>query len=345
VTNQTLTALSDASAQILDGITQLAEGAQAVQQNVSFSALKAIMAERGLDVDALRQNNSSAMSSLRSTIDEYQETANLMGFGELFASLEKIITLLSANNAFIDGTGAYLNAVNQNTIDLVAGAQQLKASYVQFDDAITKLVDGMGSLAENMGQLTAAVNTLVSEYQKLHTGISSYTGAVAEISAGYAQIVSGVAQLAANTTKLTDGASALYTGAGDLLGGITELYDGTQALSDGADKLDTGVAALLRGISQLFDGSSALEQGTSNMRDESDGIDNVISEKVDDILSGLTGGDHPLTSFVSEKNTNVESVQFVIRTDGVVASADANQGQVEEQPLTFWQKLLKLFGF
>lgn len=345
VTNQTLTALSDASAQILEGVTQLADGAQAVQQNVSFSALKAIMAERGLDVDSLRANNSSAMASLRSTIDENRELADLLGFGDMFNSLEQVILLLSANNAFIDGTGAYLNAVNQNTIELVAGAQKLKASYVEFDAAIAKLVNGMGSLAESMGQLTGAVNTLVSEYQKLHSGIGSYTGAVAEISAGYAQIVSGVAQLAANTTKLSNGAASLHTGAGELLGGISDLHDGTQAMSTGTGTLDKGVTELLRGISQLFEGSSALEQGTSNMRDESSGIDSAISDKVDDILSGLTGSDHDLTSFVSEENTHVESVQFVFRTTAVVASADADQAQVDEQPLTFWQKLLKLFGF
>ena len=345
VTNQTLTALSDASAQILEGTVKLAEGAQAVQQNVSFAALKSIMAERGLDVDSLKQNNSSAMSSLRNAINEYGETAAMLGFGELFDSLEKVITLLSANNAFIDGTGAYLNAVNQNTIELVSGAQQLQANYAQFDAAITKLVNGMGSLAESMGQLTAAVNTLVSEYQKLHSGIGSYTGAVADISAGYAQIVSGAAQLAANSTKLSDGAAALHTGAAELLGGITDLYTGTETLNTGANTLDKGVGDLLKGISQLFDGSSALEEGTSNMRDESSGIDDVISDKVDDILAGITGGDYELSSFVSDRNTQVESVQFVIRTAGVAASADAAQDQVQEQPLTFWQKLLKLFGF
>ena len=345
VTNQTLTALSDASAQILDGITKLAEGAQAVQQNVSFAALKSIMAERGLDVDSLRQNNSNAMATLRATIDENREMADLLGFGDMFNSLEQVILLLSANNAFIDGTGAYLNAVNQNTIELVSGAQQLQASYNQFNDAIAKLVNGMGSLAESMGQLTAAVNTLVSEYQKLHGGIGSYTGAVAEISAGYAQIVSGAALLAANSTQLTNGAAALHTGAGELLAGITDLHTGAETLNTGAGKLDKGVADLLKGITQLFDGSSALEEGTSNMRDESSGFDDVISDKVDDILSGITGGDFELGSFVSEENTQVESVQFVIKTAGVAASNDAINDQADEQQLTFWQKLLKLFGF
>jgi putative membrane protein len=81
------------------------------------------------------------------------------------------------------------------------------------------------------------------------------------------------------------------------------------------------------------------------MRDESSGFDDVISNKVDDILSGITGGDFELGSFVSEKNTQVESVQFVIKTAGVAASNDAINDQADEQQLTFWQKLLKLFGF
>lgn len=345
VTNQNLSALSTASTQILEGITKLVGGAQAVQDNVSFAALKAVMAERGLDVDSLRQNNSNAMASLRETIDENKEVADMLGFGEMLTNLEQVILLLSANNAFIDGTGAYLDAVNTSSIELVSGAQQLQASYTEFDGVIKQLVSGLGSLADSMDQLTGAVNTLVSEYSKLHNGIGAYTGAVAEIVSGYTELVNGAALLATNSVKLSEGASALYDGAGTLITGISDLYTGTQTMTEGAGKLDTGVADLLKGISMLFDGSSALNEGTSTMRDESDGIDEVISEKVDDILSGITGGDHDISSFVSEENTHVDSVQFVIKTVGVAAANESNNNQVNEQPLTFWQKLLKLFGF
>lgn len=51
-----------------------------------------------------------------------------------------------------------------------------------------------------------------------------------------------------------------------------------------------------------------------------------------------------LSSFVSEKNENIKSVQFVIQTESIhLAEVEAT---IEEAPenLNFFQKFLKLFG-
>ena len=39
-----------------------------------------------------------------------------------------------------------------------------------------------------------------------------------------------------------------------------------------------------------------------------------ISDKIDELLESITGGDRDIVSFVSEKNTNVNAVQFVIQS-------------------------------
>jgi putative membrane protein len=78
VTSEDLSALTDASAKILDGLTQLVAGAEALEANVSFEALKRIMAENGLDVDVLKSNNSTAMGLLRQSIDENKEFAEVL---------------------------------------------------------------------------------------------------------------------------------------------------------------------------------------------------------------------------------------------------------------------------
>lgn len=60
-------------------------------------------------------------------------------------------------------------------------------------------------------------------------------------------------------------------------------------------------------------------------------------------MGSLTGGEE-IQSFVSEKNTNVDSLQFVIKT---AAIEKAEETIVEETPVVkrnFWQKLLHLFG-
>ena len=345
VTDEDLSALTDASAQILAGITEIANGADQLQQNVSFAALKAAMAQNGLDVDMLKQNNSAAAAQLRNTIEENRELAAILGLEDMLASLESVILLLNANNAFIDGTGVYLDTVGSHAKTLTNGAAQLLTSYTEFNSVINQLADAMGSLSSNMAQLTNAVNTLVAEYSKIHNGIGSYTGAIAEITAGYTEVANGAAQLASGSGALMEGADKLYDGTSELLTGISTLYQGTSALNAGTTDLDSGVAKLLEGVATLFDGSKQLEEGTTTMLDESDGLDETITDKVDEILAEITGKAAHIDSFVSDRNGEIKAVQFVIRTEAVQPKAEAAAAEPQEEELSFWDRLWRLFGF
>ena len=150
---------------------------------------------------------------------------------------------------------------------------------------------------------------LVSEYGKLDKGVNEYTEGVAKVIAGYSQIV---------------------TGTSDLLSGSGELRDGT--------------AELVNSIAELYDGTSQLKDGTGEMRDETDGMDTQITDKIDEMVNGITGGNYEPVSFVSDKNTNVKAVQFVIQTESVQIKEADEAAPVVEEKLNFWQKVLKLFG-
>ena len=62
------------------------------------------------------------------------------------------------------------------------------------------------------------------------------------------------------------------------------------------------------------------------------------------MLDSMSGEEYEVTSFVSEKNTEVDSVQFVIKTEAVKIPEAIKADTEPEQELTFWQKLLSLFG-
>ena len=123
-----------------------------------------------------------------------------------------------------------------------------------------------------------------------------------------------------------------------------EIYDGTGTLKDGTGTLDDGVAELLSGIVQLYDGAGELKDGTSTMREETAGMDTEITDKIDELIETVTGGDFEVTSFVSEKNTNVQSVQFVIKVNGVQTEEVSEVMEEAPKKLTVWQKFLDLFG-
>ena len=61
------------------------------------------------------------------------------------------------------------------------------------------------------------------------------------------------------------------------------------------------------------------------------------------LIDGFTGADYEICSFVSEKNTQVDAVQFVMTTPAI-EEAEARRAPAQEaQTLSLWQRLLALF--
>lgn len=64
-------------------------------------------------------------------------------------------------------------------------------------------------------------------------------------------------------------------------------------------------------------GTKKLKNGTKELSDKTDGLDTEIYDKIDEMIDSMTGSDVELKSFISDKNTSVNSVQFVIKTDDI----------------------------
>ncbi len=316
-----LTALTDASSAFMDGINEITSGVTALEENVSYAAYKALLAEKGLDLDFLKRSNTDAAAGLQDAINTFKQYAQLfkmMGIdaNKIFSQLSDVIRLLEANNALIGGTETYLDTVNDNINTLLDGVTTLQSNYTIFNDKIGELADLLSGLAFNMTELTGAINTMATEYAKLDDGINAYTDGVAQILEGYSAVSDGSAKLLVGSKALTAGTNTLHSGAKDLAAGIMALYQGAGKLQD----------------------------GTSEMRAETADIDETISEKVDALLQSVTGGSSEVTSFVSEKNTDVTMVQFVIKTPAVDKAVETAPDDADNAPKTFWQKLLALFG-
>ena len=64
---------------------------------------------------------------------------------------------------------------------------------------------------------------------------------------------------------------------------------------------------------------------------------------LNDLLDSLSGTGE-VQSFLSAENTDVTSVQFALQTAAIEVPEAEAEPEPEAAPLTFWQKLLKLFG-
>ena len=372
VSTEQLKTLTDSSAAIKTGINDLYDGAVALQASVSYDSYKAAMSQNGLDIDALQAANAQTIDSLNTQIGTLQtsldalqqqiEAAAAQGADTtalqqqaamLSAQLQSygdIVKLLSGNSAAIGGTQTYLNAVSEGAQSLVTGLAQLKANYEQFDAAIGELANTLTGLAVNMNTLKGGIDELVTQYSALDAGINDYTNGVATIVAGYTQLTDGAATLTSGSKELLNGSNTLKQGTVNLYDGIQSLYSGTSALSDGTSalyngtvELSDGTVSLYDGTVSLSDGTVSLSDGTAEFYDKTYDMDTQVQDQIDEMLNSLSGSDEDTVSFVSDKNTNVESVQFVIKTEAVEKEEAVSESTEETTQTGFFEKLKALF--
>jgi putative membrane protein len=327
VTADKLEQLTTASGSIKTGINNLYEGVGKLQSSIGYAQYKALMSQNGLDIDTLKAGNANAISELSTQVSGLQNTLSgiqdVPGYEEQTAQLQaqmsqlqNIITLLTGNTAAIGGVESYLNGLGDAIKGLYDGVTELKAKYNEFDAAITELANNLSKSLVDLSELSSGINTLITKYTELDNGIVKYTGGTAQLVAGFGQIKDGVADLAQGGKELTDASNKIYDGTVELYDGVTALYDGTKELSD----------------------------GTSEMRDKTSGIDSQVNEKIDEMLNSIQRSGSETVSFTSERNTNVESVQFVIQTDAIEKAEAAAVEAPPEEELNLWQKILRLFG-
>ncbi len=345
VSTDQLSSLTSGAAQISEAAGQLSAGASSLQASVSYSAYQSALAQNGLDVNALAAANTDAANTITTQIGQLQaslaQITSISGYenteyaaqaAQLQAqidSLTTVVSLLGANNAAISGTQTYFDSVSSGADSLVSGLSQLSASAQTYSDGVSAASSQLSGLAGNMESLKSGVNQLVAGSQSLNQGVADYTG--------------GVAQIAENFPQLVDGATQLYDGSNTLLDGASQLKDGTVDLNDGAKKLMDGASDLNDGVDSLKDGVQELKDGTSEFHEKTSDMDEQVSDKIDEMISSISGNDDKVVSFVSDKNTNVDSVQFIIKTASVKKAEVVEEEPEEEAPKSFLEKLKDLF--
>lgn len=320
VSSESIAQLVSASSDIKKGIDNLVKGALSLNSNIGYSAYKGIMSSNGLNIDSLQASNTSEVNDIKSQIQSLTDAKNaLMAEGALdgdskvlaienaISELTEIIGLLQKNSAAIGGVETYLNNVSTGTQELLTGSNTLQEKYGQFDEAIVNLSQKLSSLGENMATLANAISQLTAQYKTFDTGVNDYTKGVSALLEGYSKIVNG----------------------------STELKNGTKTLKDGANSLNSGASSLYEGTTKLSDGTGELNDKTSN-------LDGEINDEVDSMVNELTGNLEEVVSFVSEKNTNVESVQFVIKTPAI-EKEKVESVEEKTENLSIWQRFINLF--
>lgn len=301
--------LSTASVDIKKGIDSLVGGLMALDGNIdtynqSLSANK-------VDIDTVISQSEDMISSLNSSLLSMKSNYQVMinnGPGET----EQAKTLYNQIQSYT-GIITLLTANEQ----IISGSNQV---ILAFDSA----------LDPDKGQLMIGADSLQNNYAALDSSIQ--------------QLVLSLDTLNANMTALKSGIDTLVTKYGGMNLGIIEYTDAVKEITDGFDNIYDGVKSMAEGASSLYDATQELSAGTLTFADETANLNTDIQDKIDGMLDDISGSDYQVKSFVSDKNTKIEAVQFVIQTTAIEKASVDTIYEDNIEHLTFWQKLLRLFG-
>lgn len=237
----------------------------------------------------------------------------------------------------------------------IDGLSDLTGGFADFTSGISKLNEGAVGLKTGSAQFNTGLQTLDAGSKKLSDSSSQISQALTQSSTGLSDLLKSTAQLKALATALSassdpqvqalaQGYLAQVTALEKLSAGLTAVSGQYTTFDAGLSQYTAGVTALSGSYVQVNGGVGELAAGVETLKKGTATLSSDVDRKITDILSAYSAkGYHP-ASFVSEKNAMVSSVQFVIRTNAIsIPEADSEAPQ-DEAALTFWQRILKLFG-
>ena len=328
--------LSSASTSIKSGIDSLVNGLKTVDSSIDTynSSLK----KAGLNsASELAQKNKQAISALgiTSTQRKLYSAYTSGGSQAVSAELAKLAQAgdseavalykqVSAGNT--DAVTQYVQAAGK----LISVETLLKAdaSYIEGSSKLINGIDAQMSTSSGQTTLMSGAVSLQTNYKKFDASIQD--------------LVSSLNNLMANMTQLKNGINKLTDNYATLDSGIKEYTSAVNKITNGYSKVYEGALDLVSGTHSLYKGTTELTDGTGEFKGETSDLDSKVDDEVDSMIDNFAGGDFEVESFVSDKNTDVDSVQFVIKTEAI-KKEEVKVEEEKTEELNFWQKLLNLF--
>ena len=328
--------LSSASTSIKSGIDSLVKGLKTVDSSIDTynSSLK----KAGLNsASELAQKNKQALSALGITNTQRKLYSAYTSGGSQAVSAElaklaqagdseavALYKQVSAGNT--DAVTQYVQAAGK----LISVETLLKAdaSYIEGSSKLINGIDAQMSTSSGQTTLMSGAVSLQTNYKKFDASIQDLVSSLNNLMANMTQLKSGI-------NKLTDNYATLDSG-------IKEYTSAVNKITNGYSKVYEGALDLVSGTHSLYKGTTELTDGTGEFKGETSDLDSKVDDEVDSMIDNFADGDFEVESFVSDKNTDVDSVQFVIKTEAI-KKEEVKVEEEKTEELNFWQKLLNLF--
>lgn len=266
------------------------------------------------------------------------------GAGELLDGLKE---LSRGMQKYTDGMKAFKDGLGQFSL----GADQLNNGATELKNGLAELTGQNDAIKDGaLAIQQAAFDSVNTELSEMGLGLPTLTPE------NYSTILSSIPDLAPVKDQLdgavqftqgiigyTQGVAQLGQGASELAMGTEEFKASTAEIAASASELYSAAAEINAGLKKLRDGLASYKDGTKQLKDGTADMGSEINKQIDAIMGSVSGTGDEVISFVSEKNTNVSAVQFVLKTDSILLPEKQEVPPSEPAQLSFWQRLTKLF--
>ncbi len=357
-----LTTLSDAIKELNDGTKKLNTGAKELSDGTKDLGDGALEYKNGFG--KLTSNSKDLVSGSKSILSALQYiesslsssgTSDLSSLSKLPDGLKEINTglskiskgITSLNDGFskaymaLDGAIATIpeptiseqdiyglmvsnpeNKALNSLVENYKAAQTVKATYEAVKQAFVAVNNNLPALSASIDQVSGALKQTADQIGE-SLKKNDISKSLNELSKGLKELSNNYGKFHTGLVEYTNGVKTLENGYGELYTGIEKLSEGTEKLSDG--------------ITELSDGTNELNKETTKMPDE-------MQTKIDEMLEEYTSLDFELESFISNKNTEVDSVQFVIQSESIKEEEETDLSNNHIEKETFWSRLVNLFS-
>lgn len=180
----------------------------------------------------------------------------------------------------------------------------------------------------------------MSQIDDLKDALRDLTNASDELSVGTTQLYNGVQQSVSGVSSVKSLVDAALSQIPDGTAGKEQVSQAAGILTS----LQNSAPALVSGARSLMSGAIEISNGLNKLRTETLDIDTKITDKINEVLDPISISGDTLQSFTSKKNTNVERVQFVMRTDAVKVPEPEAPPAEQEKEMNIFERFLALFG-
>ena len=268
------------------------------------------------------------LSDISNDVDNmYDDNSELKKLGEI----SEINDLKNSSNELYDSARAF----DDGTAELIGGTDQVYNGTDELEDGVFAFYNGTVRLKDGVQELLDVLN----EYKD----IPPFSMMVSEMKGKVEDILSGTESLRKGALSILDGIVDVNDAVADMKEGISNASENSGKMVESAEKIRTAGGDIDSRVKELDqDVKKNYDEKVSELKKQAEDIGKEIDEVYQDIesefdkLKDENGKERKVVSFVSEKNTEVDSVVFSIKTAPIVIGKTDFQ---KEEKKNFWQRL------